>query len=178
MTRPLQAGTLCLLIAGLVQGVAATPALENARASRVSPTGGEATAFRTAPRKGQGSGTTLDYLVEAGATADAVRITLRVEGITDPAGASLRLVAEEGLALPSDAASIRTLPAGQPSTLTLEATRQGAATPYLNVFVTQRGMTDVVSIRASVEAPTTQAPAPSGLKQTPAGEKFVPLPVK
>jgi hypothetical protein len=173
--RPLIATVLGLMVAGLAQ---AAPAHETTRAPELSRAGGDTTTFRTAPRKAKGSGATVDYRVEPGATADAVRITLRIDGIADPAGASLRLVAEDGLAMAPGTAPTRTLPAGPTATVSVEVNRQGPAARYLNVFLTQHGITDAISIRASVEAPAKQATSQPALKQTPEGERIAPLPVK
>lgn len=134
--------------------------------------------FETAPRKANGSGIELRYQVQAAtAPGQTVRVTLVFDGVTDAEGASVRLAADSGLVLVQDGAP-RALPAGRATTLEVDVTLQGAATGYLSVFTTQRGLTSVASIRVPVgTGPATLAPS-TNMKVTPEGEKLIVIPVK
>jgi hypothetical protein len=135
--------------------------------------------LETAPRKANGSGIEVRYQVEpATAPGQTVRVTLVLDGVTDPTGASVRLAADGGLTLLQDGAA-RALPAGRTTTIEADVTLQGTAPGYLSVFTTQNGMGSATSIRVPVGAGAAAAPAPAAnLKTTPEGEKLIVVPVK
>ena len=134
--------------------------------------------METAPRKANGSGIEVRYQVEpATAPGRAVRVTLVLDGVTDPTGASVRLAADGDLTLLQDGAP-RALPAGRATTIEVDAMPQGTAPGYLSVFTTQHGVGSVTSIRVPA-GPGAAAIAPAAnLKATPGGEKLIVVPVK
>ncbi|KAI1692192.1 hypothetical protein DdX_21389 [Ditylenchus destructor] len=86
-----------------------------------------------------------------------VSVVLQFDGVSDPAGATVRLTTDAGLSLSTS--SSLTLPAGQSTTVTAKVTvgREGLA--YLNVFVMQGGATSIVAIpiQAGVSTPAMKA---------------------
>lgn len=176
MKRP-AAGILAgLMLAGLVMPLAAC-------ADGVAPraTGEHArtpTRLETAPRKVNGSGITVRYQVPAAiAPGQTARVTLVLDDVVDPDGASVRLAADGGLVLLQDGRPLA-LPAGRATTLEVDVTLQDAAVGYLSVFTTQRGVTSVTSIRVPVAGGTAATGSPTRLKETPEGEKLIVIPVK
>ena len=148
----------------------------------VRPTGaGPAKAplrLETAPRKANGSGIEVRYQVEpATAPGQTVRVTLVLDGVTDPTGASVRLSPDGGLVLLQDGAP-RALPAGRATTIEVDATSQGTAPGYLSVFTTQHGVGSVTSIRVSAGSAAAAIAPAANLKTTPEGEKLIVIPVK
>lgn len=134
--------------------------------------------FETAQRKANGSGIDVSYQVQAAtAPGQTVRVTLILNGVTDPTGASVRLAADGGLVLQQDGAP-RALTAGQATTLEVDVTLLGTATGYLSVFTTQHGVGSVTSIRVPVGAGTAASVPSTHLKATPEGEKLIVIPVK
>lgn len=134
-----------------------------------------------APMKPTGSGVALDYRIEGvPQVGRALTVTLRFEGVTDPAGGSVRLAADGGLALTGDAAAqiAHALPAGRATTLRVQVV-PGEGLGYLHVFTTQNGSTSANSIPVQVGKATPARPAADGvLKQAPGGERLLTLPVK
>ncbi|HUD31764.1 MAG TPA: hypothetical protein VMR43_01960, partial [Variovorax sp.] len=106
--------------------------------------------LETAQRKANGSGIEVRYQVQAAtAPGQTVRVTLVLDDVTDPAGATVRLAADSGLVLLQDGAP-RALPAGRATTLEADVTLLGSATGYLSVFTTQHGVGSVTSIRVPI----------------------------
>jgi hypothetical protein len=148
--------------------------------AKSSPARSEAGAppMKSAPMKSNGSGVAVQYRVdgtpEVGAT---VRVVLSFDGITDPAGAALRLTTEGGLAMGATPAAV-TLPAGQATTITVEVVPSAQGIGYLHVFTTQNGATSATSIPVQVGKAPTSLPAAGELKQDAAGEKIRSMQVK
>lgn len=134
--------------------------------------------LETAPRKTNGSGIEVRYQVEpAAAPGQTVRVTLVLDGVTDPTGASVRLSADGALVLLHDGAP-RALPAGRATTIEVDVTPQGTAAGYLNVVTTQHGVGSVTSIRVPVGSGAAAIAPAANLKTTPDGEKLIVIPVK
>ena len=132
----------------------------------------------TAPTKVNGSGVVVGYRIETTPQAGTrTSITLNLEGVTDPAGATIRLSADGGLSL-VNAAVLPVLPANVVTTLTIDVVPAGAGIGYLNVFTTQFGLTSATSIPVQVGKAPSALPAAGELKQTPAGDKILSMPVK
>ncbi len=130
------------------------------------------------PSKANSSGVDVQYRI--GGTPEAGRptsVALSLGGITDPAGATLRLVADGGLTLRGAPASYA-LPAGQTTDLTVEVTPAAAGVAYLHVFTTQHGVTGATSIPVQVGKAPSTLPSAGELKQSPSGEKILSMPVK
>jgi hypothetical protein len=131
-----------------------------------------------APAKTNGSGVSVQYRVDGTPQAgSAVSVVLSFDGITDSAGASVRLTAEGGLSL-SGAGGTQPLPAGQTTTLTVQVVPSAEGIGYLHVFTTQRGATSATSVPVQVGKTPSALPASGTLKQTPDGDKIRPMPVK
>lgn len=169
---------------GLLTAVMALPLAACADTAPRSAQAGAAPArsplrLETAPRKANGSGIEVRYQVgPATAPGRVVRVTLVLDGVTDPTGASVRLAADGGLTLMQDGAP-RALPAGRATTIEVDVTPQGTVPGYLNVFTTQHGTGGVTSIGVPVDSGAATAPAPAAnLKTTPDGEKLILIPVK
>ncbi|RZL87668.1 MAG: hypothetical protein EOP82_25640 [Variovorax sp.] len=130
------------------------------------------------PMKANGSGISVQYRVDGTPEAGrAVPVVLSFDGVTDPAGATLRLTADGGLTLGSEA-STRTLPAGEATTVTVQVVPAATGVGYLNVFTAQHGATSVTSVPVRVGKAPSALPASGELKQTPDGDKILPMPVK
>ena len=137
--------------------------------------GGSMTA---APMKANGSGVALQYRVDGTPAAGApVSVVLRFDGISDPAGATVRLTTEGGLSLTS-AEVTRTLPTGQVSNWTVEVVPAAAGIGYLHVFTTQYGATSATSVPVQVGKTPDAMPSAGDLKSTPGGDKIRSMPVK
>ena len=170
--------------AGAVALLLALSALESASAdSAGSPAATKASGakgtMKAAPMKANGSGVVVRFRV-ADATPQvgkAISVELTFEGITDPSGAVLRLAGDGGVSLGSTEVT-RTLPAGVATTLTVEVMLAAEGVGYLNVFTTQYGATSATSIPVQVGKAASALPASGDLKQTPGGEKILPMPVK
>lgn len=175
MKRPFAGLVTALLVAGL-----AVPLVACADAAGQRPTAGAKSParFETAPRKANGSGIEVRYRVQpATAAGQTVRVTLVLDEVTDPTGASVRLAADGGLVLLQDGAP-RALPAGRATTLEVDVTLQGTTAGYLSVFTTQHGMGSATSIRVPVGT-AGDAPAPNpNLKTAPGGERLIVVPVR
>jgi len=132
----------------------------------------------TAPMKANGSGVTVQYRVDGTPKVGAATpVVLTLDGVTDPAGASLRLQTEGGLALGTTATTVA-LPAGAATTLTIDVTPASEGTGYLHVFTTQYGATSATSIPIQVGKPSSAQSPASDLKQSPDGEKIRSMQVK
>ncbi|MDM0106613.1 hypothetical protein QTH97_16830 [Variovorax sp. J22R24] len=129
--------------------------------------------------KGNGSGVAVLFQVSDAnpQVGKAVPVTLTFEGITDPNGATLRLTADGGLSLGTGEVT-RTLPAGGPSTLTVEVVPAAEGVGYLHVFTTQYGASSATSIPVQVGKASSALPASKDLKQGSGGDKILPMPVK
>ncbi|SEA65825.1 hypothetical protein [Variovorax sp. YR216] len=134
-------------------------------------------AMTTAPMKANGSGVAVKYRVEGTPRVGAATsVVLTLDGVTDPAGASLRLQAEGGVALGATATTVA-LPAGAATTLTIDVTPTAEGIGYVHVFTTQYGATSATSIPIQVGKTPAQSPA-SDLKQSPDGERIRSMQVK
>ncbi|MGJ7510312.1 hypothetical protein [Variovorax sp. GT1P44] len=146
-----------------------------------SPSKGENSRSRmkTAPMKANGSGVFVQFRVdtETAQVGKAVVVSLTLDGITDPTGATLRLAVDGGLSLGATNAT-RTLPAGSATSLTVEVMPGAEGVGYLHVFTTQYGATSATSIPIQVGKAATALPRSEEVKQTPSGDKIRPMPVK
>ncbi|MDM0077568.1 hypothetical protein QTH90_24390 [Variovorax sp. J2P1-59] len=135
--------------------------------------------MKAAPMKGNGSGVGVQYRV-AEATPQvgkAITVVLTFSGITDPGGAALRLSVDGGLSLGATEVT-RTLPAGGPTTLTVEVVPGAEGVGYLHVFTAQYGATSATSIPVQVGKAAAALPSSGELKQVPGGDAILPMPVK
>lgn len=134
--------------------------------------------MKVAPMKANGSGVDVSYRIDAAPEAGrAIPVVLSFGGVTDPAGGTVRLTVDAGLSLGA-AAALYALPANQVTTLTVEVVPGAAGIGYLNVFTTQHGITGATSIPVQVGKAPAAMPASGELKQTPAGDKILSMPVK
>lgn len=132
----------------------------------------------TAPMKGSGSGVEVQFRVdEAPQAGRPVSVLLSFAGVTDPAGAAVRLAADGGLSLAASETQ-RSLPAGQATTWTVEVVPAATGIGYLHVFTTQFGATSVTSVPVGVGKPAAATPGGEALKQGAGGEKILPMKVK
>jgi hypothetical protein len=131
--------------------------------------------------KSNGSGVSIGYRLDGTPKAGApLTVVLSFDGITDPAGATVRLVTDGGLALAGSSDSTLALPGGGPSNATVDVVPGASGIGYLHVFTTQNGSTSVISVPVQVgQAPASLAsPAGAAAKQTPSGDKILPMQVK
>nr|WP_251010704.1 hypothetical protein [Variovorax paradoxus] len=162
-------------LAAVVMAVAMGVSLQACADSKPAPGTPKMTA---APAKSNGSGVSVQYRVDGTPQAGvALPVVLSFDGITDPAGASVRLTAEGGLSLVGTGGS-QALPAGQTTTLTVQVVPGAEGVGYLHVFTTQRGATSATSVPVQVGKTPSALPASGTLKQTPDGDKIRPMPVK
>ena len=152
-------------------GVPGQRAAKQAGASR------NAAPMTVAARKPNDSGVAIQYRVEGTPRiGQSVSVILQFDGVSDPAGATVRLTADSGLSLAT--ASSLTLPAGQGATINAKVTvaREGLA--YLNVFVTQGGATSIVAIPIQAGASAPAMKAAGELNSSAEGEKIISMPAK
>jgi hypothetical protein len=145
----------------------------------VAPVKGAQASLTTAPMKPNGSGIVVRYQVtQPSAAGGTATVVLRFERVADPANASYRLVADGGLTV-AGIGAVQPLPAGE-TDLTLEARPPASGIGYLHVFTSQFGTKSVTSIPVQAfGAKASEAlPAARELKQTPGGDKSLPMPVK
>jgi hypothetical protein len=160
-----------IVVASLAMGVS-LQACADSKPERSAPK------MTAAPAKSNGSGVSVQYRVDGIPQAGvALPVVLSFDGITDPAGGSVRLTAEGGLSL-SGAGGTQALPAGQPTTLTVQVVPGAEGVGYLHVFTTQRGATSATSVPVQVGKAASAMPTSDTLKQTPDGDKIRPMPVK
>ena len=160
-------------IAALAMGVSLQACAHDTKPART--TTGKMTA---APMKPGGSGIAVQYRIDGTPQAgSAVPVVLSFDGITDPAGGTVTLKADGGLAI-TGSAGPHALPAGKTSTLTVQVVPDADGTGYLHVFTTQNGATSATSITVQIGKAPSALPASSGLKQTPEGDKILSMPVK
>lgn len=160
-----------IVVAALAMGVS-LQACADSKPERSAPK------MTAAPAKSNGSGVSVQYRVDGTPQAgSAVSVVLSFDGITDPAGASVRLTAEGGLSLVG-AGGTQALPAGQTTTLTVQVVPGAEGVGYLHVFTTQRGATSATSVPVQVGKAASAMPASDTLKQTPDGDKIRAMPVK
>ena len=131
-----------------------------------------------APMKANGSGVVVQYRIDGTPQVGAATpVVLTLDHVTDPAGASLRLQPEGGLALGGGTTTIA-LPSGVPTTLTIDVTPSVEGVGYIHVFTTQYGATSATSIPIQVGNAPSAKPSGSDLKQSPNGEKIRSMQVK
>ena len=156
-----------ILVASLALGAPLQACAETARESASTTGPASSKPMKANPVKANSSG----IAVRTASTARprpgrAIPVVLSFDGVTDPAGATLRLAADGGLALGAEAAT-RTLPAGETSTLTVQVVPAAEGVGYLHVFTTQYGATSVTSVPVQVGKAPSAMPASGELKQTP-----------
>jgi len=124
-------------------------------------------AMSTAPMKGNGSGVIVQYRVDGTpVTGVAVPVVLAFGGVTQQSGAVVKLTTEGGLTL-AGGEEVRTLPAGEVTSLTVNVTPAATGIGYLHVFTTQYGSTSATSIAIQTRASPSALPHTGELKQTP-----------
>lgn len=131
----------------------------------------------TASRKPNDSGVRLQYRL--GGTPQAGKptvVVLQFDGVSDPAGASVRLTVDAGLALSSSASL--SVPAGQRSDASVTVISRGDGLAYLNVFITQGGRTSAISIPIQTGAAAPAMKANGELKSLPDGDNIISQPAK
>lgn len=161
-----------IAMAALAMGVS-LQACADAKPGRTTPTG-----MKAAAMKPGGSGIAVQYRIDGTPQAgSAVPVVLSFDGVSDPAGGTVKLTADGGLVIVGSAGP-HALPAGKASTLTVQVVPDADGTGYLHVFTTQNGATSATSITVQVGNTPSAKPASSGLKQTPTGDKIISMPVK
>jgi len=131
-----------------------------------------------APMKSNGSGIAVQYRIDGTPEAGvAVPVVLTFDGVTDPAGGSLRLTSEGGLSF-DQALATSALPRGQLTTITVNVVPAAAGIAYLHVFTTQNGATSATSVPIQVGKAPAALPSAEVLKQDAAGEKVRSMQVK
>ncbi|MDR6535650.1 hypothetical protein [Variovorax soli] len=161
-----------IAMSALAMGVS-LQACADAKPARASSAG-----MTAAPMKPGGSGIAVQYRIDGTPQAgSAVSVVLSFDGVSDPAGGTVKLTADGGLAI-AGSPGPHALPAGKASTLTVQVVPDADGTGYLHVFTTQNGATSATSVAIQVGKAPSAMPAGSGLKQTPDGDKIISMPVK
>lgn len=140
-------------------------------------TGAKSPAMTRAVKKPNGAGIDVQYAVDGTPEIGrATTVTLRFDGITDPAGGSVRFSADAGLTLAGAAAAA--LPAGTATAVTVQVTPASDGIAYLNVFTTQHGVTSATSVPIGVGKAVPALRSSGELKKTPAGEPVISMPAR
>ncbi|SFQ74803.1 hypothetical protein SAMN05216567_1373 [Variovorax sp. OK605] len=151
-------------------GVPAPRAGKHAAPSHAAP-------LTVAARKPNDSGVTIQYSVAGVAQIGRpVSITLQFDGVTDPAGATVRLSTDAGLTLAT--AGTLALPAGQRTSMTATVTSDREGLAYLNVFVTQNGAMSIVAIPVQTGSAAPSMKGAGEVKSSSEGEKIISSPAK
>lgn len=130
-----------------------------------------------AVKKPNGSGIDVQYAVDGSPQIGRnTAVTLRFDGITDPAGGSVRFSADAGLTL-TGAGSVP-LPVGVVTTVTVQAAPASEGIAYLNVFTTQNGVTSATSVPIRVGKSDPSMRSNGDARKTPAGEAVISMPVR
>lgn len=162
-----------IAMAALAMGMSLQACAHNAKPGHATSTG-----MTAAPMKPGGSGIALQYRIDGTPQPGSpVPVLLSFDGVSDPAGGTVKLAADGGLAIVGSAGP-HTLPAGQASALTVQVVPDADGTGYLHVFTTQNGATSATSIAVQVGKAPSAMPASSGLKHAPDGDKILSMPVK
>jgi hypothetical protein len=172
------------LVAALVLAGNSLPAL--ADSARPEPLATQAPAAprpmkQTGPLKPNGSGVTVRFRIDGSPRiGQPLSVTLNFDGVTDPAGATVNFTADAGLSLQTESLPPGpiALPAGRSSDLVVQVVPSTDALAYLNVFTTQRGVTSATSVPVQVGNAAGAMKSSGELKQTPAGEKIISMPVR
>lgn len=163
---------------GVIAMMALAMGLSLQACAGTKPGRGTSAPMTAAPMKPGGSGVAVQYRIDGTPQAGvAVPVVLRFDGVTDPAGGTVRFSGDGGLTI-TGSSGPQTLPAGQASTLTVQVVPDADGIGYLHVFTTQNGATSATSITVQVGKGPSALPASSGLKDTPAGDKILTMPVK
>lgn len=134
-------------------------------------------AMMSAVKKPNGSGIDVQYAVDGSPQIGRnTAVTLRFDGVTDPAGGSVRFSADGGLVL-TGATSVP-LPAGATTTVVVQAAPSGEGIAYLNVFTTQNGVTSATSVPIRVGKSDPTLRSNGEVRKTPAGEAVISMPVR
>jgi hypothetical protein len=134
-------------------------------------------AMTMAPQKSGSSGVKLQYRLEsAPQLGRATAVILQFDGVTAADGATVRLVADRGLAL--QGSSALSLPAGKRSTATVAVVSEAEGLAYLNVFITQDGASSAVSIPIQTGSAAPTLKSTGEMKTTPEGDSIITMPVK
>lgn len=157
----------------LAMGLSLQACAHNAKPGHASSTGMTAAALKPG-----GSGIGVLYSIDGTPQPGIpIPVVLKFDGVSDPAGGTVKFTVDGGLAIVSPAGP-HTLPAGQASALTIQVVPDADGTGYLHVFTTQNGATSATSIAVQVGKTPSAMPPSSGLKQAPDGDKILSMPVK
>ncbi|WP_295980368.1 hypothetical protein [uncultured Variovorax sp.] len=147
------------------------------RAAKQASVSSNAAAMTVAARKPNDSGVAIQYRVEGTPrVGQAVTIVLQFDGVSDPAGATVRLTTDAGLYLATN--NSLTLPAGQSTTTTAKVTADRDGLAYLNVFVSQGGATSIVAIPIQTGASAPAMKSAGEMNSSAEGEKIISMPAK
>ncbi|MDM0073476.1 hypothetical protein QTH90_03730 [Variovorax sp. J2P1-59] len=136
-----------------------------------------ATPMKIATTKANHAGVELRYHVDAPSRPGAsITVQLEFDGVTDPAGALVRLQADHGLRI-GDPATTRTLPAGEATGWSIPLQHFGAGLRYLHVFTTQHGITSITSIPMPASSDASM-PRSDGELKISGDDKIIALPVR
>lgn len=131
----------------------------------------------TAARKANDSGVTLQFRLDGvPQVGRGTAIVLQFDGVTDPAGATVRLSADAGLAI-SGSDSL-TLPVAKRTTTTVTVVSDREGLAYVNVFITQKGAMSAISIPVQTGTAVPVMKSSGELKPTPDGENIITMPAK
>ncbi|MDQ7998229.1 MAG: hypothetical protein AAGC76_20495 [Luteibacter sp.] len=163
----------CLMLVSLGACADGAP-VPRAAARHMAPV--NAATLTTAARKPNDAGVTIQYSVSGVAQIGRpVSVNLQFDGVTDPAGATVRLSADAGLTLSTAALA---LPAGQRTSATVTVTSDREGLAYLNVFVTQHGAMSIVAIPVQTGSSAPALKGAGELKSSSEGEKIISSPAK
>lgn len=151
-------------------GVSASHPAHHSTSPRSAP-------LTVAARKPNDSGVAIQFRVEGTAQPGRpISVFLQFDGVTNPAGATVRLTTDVGLTLITDKSLA--LPAGRRTTATAAVTSSGDGLAYLNVFVTQNGAMSIVAIPIQTGS-AAPAMKPAGEMHPSAdGEKVISMPAQ
>lgn len=163
---------LAFVLPSCVQADASGPG-----ASPVATAAQSQPAMTRALKKANGSGIDVQYaVVGAPQVARMTAVTLRLDGVTDPAGGHVRFSADPGLTL--SRADAVPLPTGVVTTVTIQATPASEGIVYLHVFTTQRGVTTATSVPIQVGQTGPAMRSAGEMQKAPTGDAVISMPVR
>lgn len=134
-------------------------------------------AMTRAVAKPNGSAIDVQYVVEGSPQIGRrTAVTLRFDGITDPAGGSVRFGADPGLALTAEGRV--PLPVGAVTTVTVHVVPGSEGIAYLHVFTAQNGATSAISVPIRVGKTAPALRSSGDLRKTPSGEAVISMPAR
>lgn len=153
-----------------------------ASADSGAPAGKTAPPQRSAPmtaavQKPGRAGVAVAYRIDATPQLNrATPVVLEFDGITDHAGATVRLRPDAGLRL--QGSETLTLPQGRRATATVLVVSEREGLAYLNVFVNHGDASSAISIPIQTGTAAPALKATGELKSTPEGDRIITMPVK